>query len=413
MTFIFKDFISNHNLVAILIVITNSIMVVIFLAKYKAKIAIVLFISFFIRVMVMFWDIYGNGMLSIPHSGGDTENYLINGMSIVSNPTLLLENIYGGLYTKILGALLIIGPESRIIPQYINILLSLSSILLVINILKKLLVSKKFFMLAIIIYALFPHSIIFSSILLRESLVTFLVTLSIYYLVRWYKDQNVVQIAMSILIILIAASFHSGVIGILIGIIFLYFFYSHSKNKLKYSVYSSIKFVVVLIAVISVLSIGIENIPILNKFTQYARDIEDIYLIASGGDDGGSSYLTGLPINSFVTLIIFAPIKILYFLTSPLPWDWRGVTDIFSFVFDSSFYIMTFYLILKNIKSTYNNQPLLISILIGLFSTILIFSIGVSNTGTGMRHRYKMFFVLIIIVIMMLNKKIRRDDNYE
>lgn len=401
----------NHDLIAIIMILLNSLLVVSFFAKFKGKIFLIFSLAFILRMLTLFWDVYGRDYFTLPHSGGDTENFLLHAMNIASNPSLFIENIYGGVYTKILSVIFFFGPESRIIPQYINILLSINSILLLFKIFKKLKVEKKIIYFSVFLYAVFPHSIIFSSILLRESLITFLLIFSIYFLVSWYKDNKSYKMFLTILLILFATSLHSGVIGTIIGVLFLYFFYDFNTKTLKFSTYVVIKFGFLVSLVLIFLNLGLENIPFLDKFTQYADDVEDVYSVASGHGTSGSSYLTNLSINSPVTFILFVPIKFVYLFSSPLPWDWRGFMDILTFLLDSAFYIIIVVFLVRNFKRIIKKNPLLLGMFLSVFTTLLIFSVGVSTAGTGIRHRHKLFFLLIILMGTVMNKnKMKKNE---
>lgn len=410
LSFIFKDFITNYDSAALLLVMINSIVVTIILLKKNVTLGIILYIAFILRFLVMIIDVYGSQLLIIPHSGNDTENFLNFGLRVAQDLTLLKEEIYGGMYTKFLGIILFIGPESRIIPQYINILLSISSLLLLINALKKLSIPKSSITTLICVFTFFPHSIIFSSILLRESLISFLIMVALYFLVKWYKNGRIYYSIFSLLLSFIAASIHSGVIGLLVGQLFLFLFYNHSIKKLNFTIISILKFLIILLFSIVILGVGVDNLSFFDKFTQYVDDIDDVYSVANGSNIGNSSYLESLSIDSFSTLILYLPVKFIYFISSPLPWDWRGFNDIFSFSLDSIFYIISFIFMIKNYKKNIKHKPLYIALLISLISILLIFSTGISNAGTAMRHRYKVFFLILIILGLITNKN--RKNNY-
>src|SRR5699024_9590631 len=126
---------------------------------------------------------------------------------------------------------------------------------------------KKVKIISLIIMTLFPSGIIFSSIFLRESLISLFVTLSFYNFVKWYKTNKVKRIIFAIIIILIGASLHSGVIGILIGYIFMILFYNHSTERLVFTFKSNIMFIFFTMLIIVMNSYSLESIPFLNKFT--------------------------------------------------------------------------------------------------------------------------------------------------
>ena len=105
-----------------------------------------------------------------------------------------------------------------------------------------------------------------------------------------------------------------------------------------------------------------------------------------------------------------SPIKIFYFLTSPLPWEWRGINDVISFVFSSLFFIICYVYALKSLKKVnYNNSGFIKVCLILAFISAFIFSWGTSNAGTAMRHRDK-FLVNYIVMLALSLDCIRKNE---
>lgn len=92
--------------------------------------------------------------------------------------------------------------------------------------------------------------------------------------------------------------------------------------------------------------------------------IDDIYETTSSDGRGGAAYLIGLEINNLQEFILFSPLKSIYFLLSPLPWDWRGIYDVFTFFFDSMLYLITIISFVKYRKSFKNDKSLSIAIIL-------------------------------------------------
>src|SRR5699024_839958 len=93
--------------------------------------------------------------------------------------------------------------------------------------------------------AFFPHSIIFSSILLRESLISMLIVISLYFFIKWFKKGNFIYALISILFILLASALHSAVIGVVIGYIFAFVFYIRSIAKFIFLIKTVIPFTII------------------------------------------------------------------------------------------------------------------------------------------------------------------------
>lgn len=398
-----KPFINDFEVASIFLVGVNFLFFLAGITKYKKDYIFIFVMAYFTRIATMLWDIYATHLFSLPHSGIDSERFFYYSSLVSNNMELLKGPIYGLIYTKFLGFIFYITSAQKLIGQYINVLLGLTIIILVYNILNIIGVNKTTLKRSIILLSFSPHAIIFSGILLRENIITFFVVASFYYFIRWYKYPMNKNIIYSFLCIGIATSFHSGVIGIIVGYVFMYLFYHKKTDKLAFTKKTLILFIIFIL--ISAALFGQTNNILLTKFNKVEK-FTDIYEQANVRG-GGSTYLTNLKVNSLLTLILYGPIKCFYFLTSPLPMNWRGVNDVVSFFMDSIIYLILIYYISINFKKYVSKSPLAISIFIMILIVSIIFGIGVANAGTAMRHRQKIFPIFIILYAIISDFKIR------
>ena len=112
-----------------------------------------------------------------------------------------------------------------------------------------------------------------------------------------------------------------------------------------------------------------------------------------------------------IELFYKAPIRSIYFLFSPFPWDLTKIRHLLG-LFDGIIYMYLSFLIIRNIKSIWRDPATRIILIILLFY-IIVFGFGVGNFGTGIRHRTKFSFIFIILasskikeLIFFKNKKI-------
>ena len=351
------------------------------------------------RFLIMMIDIYMRGVIIIPHSGADTEGFLRRALEILGNIEMIIQSKYE-FFIKVVGVLFTITENERVIIQYFNVLLGFTAIYLMYLIFKKLNISKKNMMIGMFVVTFFPHSVFFSGILLREMLSTFFVVSAMYFLVTWYKNNTAHNFVLSIVMVLISALFHSGVIGLLLIHIFILIFYKADTKKLIFSFKSVGMFFAISVFLVSFF--GYYEWYELAIFRKLNIDsLEDVF-DASASRSGGSAYLSGLSINNIFQFFVYGPIFMIYFISSPLPIDWRGINDVMSFLLDGIYYFGTSVYILFNYKNTPTNRRVLILILIiGLFGALFIFSTGVQNSGTALRHRHKLFFVFTLIFILV------------
>ena len=103
-------------------------------------------------------------------------------------------------------------------------------------------------------------------------------------------------------------------------------------------------------------------------------------------------------------MIYKGPIRSLYFVFSPFPWDVKKPAHLIG-VFDSLLYIYLTFLIFQNRKIIWKD-PALRAILIILLSYIVVFGVGVGNFGTGIRHRSKFVIMFILLAAPLINRLI-------
>src|SRR5699024_10522913 len=85
---------------------------------------ILLSISTIIKFVVLWIDIFAREIIVLPHSGIDSENYFEAGKLLSENLSLFSGEIYGGIYSKILGILFYLFSPDRFMAQSLNIFLS-------------------------------------------------------------------------------------------------------------------------------------------------------------------------------------------------------------------------------------------------------------------------------------------------
>lgn len=395
-----KPLITDFEMVSVFVVLLHSLFTMVVLLSYPSKQKIIFLGAYFCRLAFMFWDLFARRIFILPNSGADSEMFYNQAIDISENISSLFASGIG-LYPKLNGLLFsIIGPQ-RAVAQYVNVLLGLSVVIIVFKILMMVVIDAKVIKKILIIAAFFPNSIIMSAIFLREVFPTFFVAMSLYFFLKWFKTTGYVEMVMTFIMLGIASMFHSGVIGILVGYVFAFLFYKRESDKFIFSSKTLISFVLIVI----VFSFGYTYLGdrIFYKFGN-VDDITEIYNIANR-KHGASAYLTSLQINNPIQLVFYGPLKSLFFLTVPLPMNWRGFMDVFTFFSDSLFYISTIIYYLKNRKKCGNRRQLVSSIVIMIIGSSLIFGVGVSNAGTAIRHRQKLIPLFLILFGLMMDGK--------
>lgn len=397
----------SYENAATILVLLHSIIIILILTTYEDyKLKPVLILAFLLRLFLAFWDIYARSIFILPNAATDDVGFYRSASQISKNLLLLSNDLYGGLYAKITGFVFYLTGPSRILGNYINVILGISVVIIILKILKLLNINKKNEYWTVWIASFFPSSLFMSAMFRREMIITFLVILSLFYFVNWFIVDKISHLYLAILLILFASMFHSGVIGIIGGYIVAYIFYGNKTREFKLTVNSI--FSTIIIGIFLFIIYVLLGEQILTKFGNLNEINTLVKSFNHGG--GGARYLANLQINNILELIVYSPIKFFYFISSPVPWEWRGLNDILTFLFDSSIYLIILVYYLIN-KKNFNKRNNIIKIFfISILVTSFIFGIGTGNAGTALRHRQKLLPIFTIFLAIMLdNRKLQTN----
>lgn len=397
---------TSNNFLAIAFVILN-IIVYFFEITLNKKIdkfqKVLLIFGILIRNILLFIDCY---VTYLPHSGADSIGYYNSMLQIGENIELILKDVYGGLFSKIFGmACYIIGDQKAFI-QSLNILLSYFTCLICIYIINDFKIKEKNKKILDILLIFLPQTLIFSSIMMREMFITFLVTVSLFYCLKWIKNKKLLYKALTLIFVVFAALFHAGVIFLIAGYMAIFLLYNHKNNRIELNL---LKIILMIVCVDLCLYVYVNYADIL--FPKIADSSFENMSESMTNTRGGSAYLSNVTIDNFTDLIIFMIPKTIYFMFSPMPWDWRGFMDIFSFMADSLIYLCLIVGIIKNYKEIQSNKKvILLILLIGALITIIVFGIGTMTAGTAIRHRHKLFYYILIMYGLSIAYKNNSKD---
>lgn len=375
-------------------------------AVLPSRFSTVLSLSLLIRIALVYWDLFFRDVYELINSGADTEMFYAFSVAVSEDLNLLSEDIRGGTYSKSVGVLFyLIGP-SRFFAQYTNSLLGLTTVLVVYATLRRFDVSQKNLLRIMIVGSLLPNSLILSAIFLRESLVAVALAMSLYYFTRWFQAGSLVHVGLSISFVLAASAFHSGVIGIALGYAAAFLLYDRARSQIRLGV-KNLPALVVLAGLLLLTATRYPDI-FLGKFEEI--DSTETLFESTNRRAGGSAYLEGLEVDSYGDLIVLGPLRSIYFLGSPLPWDFRGVKDLATFLVDSAFYLGVVSYGIVRASRGIARRVYTSSILASALVFTVVYGAGVGNAGTAIRHRYKILAFLLVLVGTSLGNNAHKHD---
>jgi len=395
---------SEETTLAVTIVLISIDCLVLFFytqLRIKNKLVLILInIGLVIRVILLIANqLYG---LNILHDGNDTEYYHKQGINFFYN---LKNGNIDTLYPSLLGILYFFTDSNRFFAQFLNIVLYFLIFIYLNKILLMNKVKNKIHIFILFIFTFFPQSLIFSVILLRENLVAYFVIMATYFVLRYLRNCGNSNAYISMVFILLASATHAGSIVLIFPLLIIIMLYSPNEKRFNVSIVNLMK-TTGFISVVTILVILFKDI-ILRKFikeTEYDNPFDR--LNASRGD---SAYLTSINVSNNFEVIIFSPLKSLYFYISPVPFDWRNVLDALTFLLDSSIYLLAIILIIKNFKLIKSN-PFMLFLTLSFILVGFVFGYGTFTAGTAMRHRYKV--ISIVLLIIAISKGVKKDENF-
>ena len=306
-------------------------------------------------------------------------------------PDVLLEH-FTGFYSQVLGVIYYIFGPYQFWGHFLNIsfvMLAATKLLDIADLMKLTLTNKKIMS---FIWMFAPIPFLMSYALLREGSMYYFVVLSIYYFLKWTKDYRLFNIIMAVLSVYIGSKYHEGLIAVAVPYLYAFIFYDRQKNKIKMN--------------------GLNITCITTAFIVFLAFIgseagQEYIQKTNAETGGGSAYLTNLKVETPIEFLFAGPIKAVFLVYSPMPWLVRNPMDIITLLLDSSLWIYTTYLFVKNYKTIDSRYKLLmLCIILGGF----VYGMGTLNTGTAIRHRNKLMAFTLVLMMAIKNKV---DLDYE
>lgn len=385
--------------ILLLFMMIRSIMV-----KDRGEYHQIIWMGFLLRLILLIFSV--TDIIPVPDAHVDAETFHEVSVSNQSFSITNWENRTN--YTIILSILYAVTDCSRWFAQFVNLTFGVYVLIYIRRILCTLKVDHNTKKTIMLIAAFMPFLNIYSVVLMREAWVSFFVVFSLYHFICWYigRGNNSVNIVLTIVGLMLAMFMHAGAIGILVGYSFAFLTYYRKQNCMKISSSTYVAFFFLgIFALILFLNIEIFAAKLMTS------DIGAYAEKKSAGEGGGSDYLTWLDLSSPINMLIFSPLKMFYFLYSPVILDWRGMNDIAAFLLDSLFYIIATWIIITRRVVNPKYKLLKRYLIIAFFVTTFLFSFGTANTGTAIRHRAKIASIVLVLWSLSPSNKLKR--NYE
>ena len=360
--------------------------------------------GYLFRISLLVYDVYTSDPLGLPLVGGPlVVDHLLFYEAAIGFSQGITTN-YGGLFPRFLGFIFAITGASRLWTEFIVLIFSILTIIVFIRIVDKLDIPLSYRRKGAYLICLLPNYAFLSVVIRRETIITFFVAVSIRYFIDWIRGRDGNKAFVLAFVFALGASLFHGATGLIaISYIFVRIIYSPTKRK----------YILEAKNIIGAMAFFALFLFVYARFgTVFFGKIESRLsagVLASTRDAGGSSYAQYVgDARTPIRMLVFAIPRFLYFMFSPFPWQWRGIGDIITFLLSSCVYL---YIILNSIRyirrtvKAEENRNIIIALLIVALLSAVVFSWGVTNTGTATRHRDK--FIVIYSVLFSLSQSTR------
>ena len=365
----------------------------------------ILFCALFVRVVVL---LIGHYITPLPDSTADAESFeggawdlggkgFSNLLSNYLGPDPYFISWFIGIFYSLFG-------RSILMAQSISLFFGIGSIFLGIIIAKKLWNERIANTVGWVI-AFFPSLILYSVLVMREAYISFFILLGLYGVVSWIKTDRVLFLFIATIGFIAATFFHGAMIIGLIIFGFIFCLISFIRlSKLLYSFKINLKIFTFFLIFLTFLGFYLTNkiyVPYLGTF-QKGSNLDVVMQKTQLSTVGDASWPKWTVINSPFELVYKGPIRAIYVIFSPFPWDVKQMKHLMGML-DAFIYIYLSFLISLNIKFIWRDPALRVILIILLFY-IFVFGIGVGNFGTGIRHRSKFAVFLILLAAPLLKR---------
>ncbi|MCF2206136.1 hypothetical protein KI372_01660 [Halobacterium salinarum] len=123
---------------------------------------------------------------------------------------------------------------------------------------------------------------------------------------------------------------------------------------------------------------------------------------AYGRAHGDAVYLLGLQYETWLDVLLYAPMKVLYFLYTPFPWQIKGITELL--VGMSAIALFAATLFVRRGVTMLRDRPDYLGLLLTYFLTgVVTYSIIEMNYGAAVRRRIQFIPLLLLLAVIGLS----------
>ena len=370
-----------------------------------------LWLGFFLRLVNAFY----NGFIG--PTFGSSDDALGFHLNAVEHSQNLVFDVFvmGHIYTYILGIFYFITTDSLFLGSALSALGWLASAFILLRIMRILSFEMSNQWRVMLIYALIPSSLMYTSVTLREPFQLLFINLALYAALKIYFHRSIAHWLVLFLAAVGMGALHGALLASAIFIIAGTLFLLTTRNRKGVSF---TKFVLVSPILILCLFYGF---LLFMNLSSYGDRLEDglgfaiqKYQEGTMAAEQRASYRTDIEINGLGELILSLPSFLFQYLFEPMPWKISSILDVVVLLEN----MLRFWLIwnaLKYLVGSYLNQPMFVArnylgnkrfiffIFLSYLVMEILWSLGTSNWGTASRHHVPSLGLLLVVGFVYRN----------
>ncbi len=358
-------------------------------SRLIANATIILLIGFIVRLLVTTLNaFYG------PVFGADLDALAFHERAVEYSQNSTLETFeIGWIYSYVLGLIYSITADSLFLGGFLSCFAWLLSAKYLVKITKLLRLSSKNQFWVLIIYALLPSSILYTSVTLRESYQLLFVTVAIYSCLMILINKSFSYWGLLLFSIFFAGILHGALMAYGMFLIVLVFMYSSYAQKTK----SGFTMILMACTIFTILYFA------MSVFNESAYQLSNglgsaIEKYQTGGLNvvARANYKSEVTVSNTIDLLLFIPLSLFQYLFEPMPWRLIEAVDI-PLIFENMLRFWLIYKVLTNIRSrSIINRRLMFFLFISYLALETIWSVGTINWGTASRHHLLSIGILLV-----------------
>jgi hypothetical protein len=257
------------------------------------------------------------------------------------------------------------------------------------------------------IFALMPMQIVIASATLREAVIVFSSALAVRAITRYGVGSPLRGVSFSALYTILASFLHTGMLGGLLGAFWL------AVEQLKKSrglglIYfvSGVAILVGAVLLVERTGAGLDYVG--GSLSNANFDLAVRYSYSDKAGTGNLGYRPGDADSSVAAYAASFPARVAFFWLAPFPWQVRSIQHVLGVV--DGLIMLFLAAAIYRCRRLILAKPVARVLLMLVLGFTVVYATGVSNAGTGIRHRHK---ALPAIVVLFAYARILRVPAFE